>query len=51
MRVYLKLTKENANKLFLTYQTHYDADLLIVDDDLNIKTVIIGGKVFIIENS
>ncbi|MCQ2455152.1 MAG: N-acetylglucosamine-6-phosphate deacetylase [Clostridia bacterium] len=24
----------------------YDADLLIVDDELNIKTVIIGGKIF-----
>ena len=24
----------------------YDADLLIVDDEINLKTVIIGGEVF-----
>ena len=28
----------------------YDADLLIIDDDLNIKTVIIGGKEYMIGN-
>lgn len=31
-------------------QPGFDADLLIVDENINIKTVIINGEVFVTEN-
>ena len=37
-----EMMKINKGKI----EEGYDADLLIIDDDLNIETVIIGGKIF-----